>query len=57
MQSECFHIVMINHIDAKVEQVLAVAFCRCDERTDVQFQFFENTFVHDTVAVNQMLEE
>ena len=57
MQSESLHVVMINHIDAKVEQILAIAFGRCDELTDVQFQLVEYGFVHDTIAVNQVLEE
>ena len=57
MQSERLHVVVINHVDAKVEEFLAVTFGRCDERADIQFQLVQFVLVHDAVAVNQVLEE
>ena len=57
MKSERLHVVVVNHVDAEVEQVLAIAFGRCDERTDVQFQLVQHLFVYDAVAVYQMLEQ
>ena len=57
MKSECLHIVVVNHVDAEVKEVLAISFGRGDERTDVQFQLVEYHFVNDAVAVNQVLEE
>ena len=57
MKPERLHVVVVNHVDAEVEQVLAIAFGRCDERTDVQFQLVQHLFVYDAVAVYQMLEQ
>jgi DNA replication protein DnaC len=57
MKPERLHVVVVNHVDAEVEQVLAIAFRRCDERTDVQFQLVQHLFVYDAVAVYQMLEQ
>ena len=57
LQSEGFHVIVIDDVDTEVEQVFAVFHLRGDERADVQFQFVEYGFVHDAIAVNQMLEQ
>ena len=56
LQSESFHVVVIDDIDAEVEQVFAVFLLRGDEGTDIQFEFVEYGFVHDTVTVDEMAE-
>ena len=57
VQAERLHVVVINHVDAEVEEFLAIALGRGDERTHVQFQLVEVVLVHDTVAIYQVLEE
>ena len=56
LQSEGFHVIVIDDVDTEVEQVFAVFHLRGDERADVQFQFVEYGFVHDTVTVDEMAE-
>jgi len=57
VKPECLHVVVVNHVDAKVEEVLAISFGRGDERTDIQFQLVEYGLVHDAIAVDKVLEE
>ena len=47
---------MIDNVDTEVEQVFAVFLLRGDEGTDIQFEFVEYGFVHDTVTVDEMAE-
>ena len=56
MKAECFHVVVIDYIDAQIQQVLAILLVRCNQRTDSQIQLVEYAFVHDTIAINQVLE-
>ena len=56
MKSESFHVIMINYIDTKVEQLFIVSFLAGYQLTDIQLQFLQYRLVHDTVAVYQMLE-
>ena len=57
MQTESLHIVVINYVQAEVEQVLAVFLRRTYKRTNVEFQFLKYAFVNYTVAVNKLLEQ
>ena len=57
LQSEGLHVVVIDNVDAEVEQVFAVFLLCGDEGANVQFQLVEHGFVHNAVAVDEMAEE
>ena len=57
LKSESLHIVVVDDVDAEVQQVFAVFYLCGNQRTDVQLQLVEHGFVHDAVAVYQMLEQ
>ena len=53
LQPEGFHVVVIDNVDAEVEQVFTVFFLSGDEGTDIQLELVEHGFVHDAVAVDE----
>ena len=57
LESESLHVVVVDDVDAEVQQVFAVFYLCGNQRTDVQLQLIEHRFVHDAVAVYQMLEQ
>ena len=52
-----FHFVVINHVDAEVEQIFGVVGRMGDERADVEFEFVEHGFGDIARRVNQALKE
>ena len=57
VQTESFHVVVIDDVQAKVQQVLGIAVDGSQQRADVQFQLVQYRFVDDSGAVNELLEE
>ena len=56
IQTESFHVVVINHVDAEVQQILAVAFSGSYQGTDVELQLVKHTFVDNPVAVDEVFK-
>ena len=57
LESEGFHIGMVDHIETEIEQRLVFASLTLQQRADVEFQLVKYLFVDITVRVDQVSEQ
>ena len=57
LQAVCLHVVVVDDIEAEVEQALVLAGLRLQHGADVQFQFVENLLVDVTIGVDEVAEQ
>ena len=48
MQAKCLHIIVINHVDTKVQQVFTFFLLTGDKGADIKFQLIQNCFIYNT---------
>ena len=57
LQSESLHIVIVNHVKAKIEQSLIVLNCVLEQRAYVELQFVEHWLIYKAIAVYQTIKQ
>ena len=57
MESEGLHVVVVNDVEAKVEQLLVGFLLRLEHGAYVHFQLVEHTLVDNAIAVDEIAQQ
>ena len=55
-EGDGLHVLMIDHVEAEVEEGLVLAVLRLQQGPDVELEFVDHALIDDAIGIDQMVE-